>query len=97
MDITLAREEKCHTYVPNDKITSQRGNRGIFFLKRGLDYRIFIHDLNYFLISGNPKAYPGFQIFIPSSEENSPDIIHIQTMEISEHVNLNLENINSMP
>ena len=63
-DITYANEGQCHTYRAKDKIGSQVLGMQLPLLNKYLDYRIFIHDPDFFFVTINPKAFPGFKIFL---------------------------------
>ena len=89
-DITLAFEGKCHTFS-QERMSSEAENLKLPLLNKSLDYRIFIHDPDFFFISFNPKVYPGFKEYLPKQDENSTDLYYIQNIEIIKHDNLNLE------
>ena len=89
-DITLAAAGKCHTFS-QERMSSEAGNLELPPLNKSLDYRIFIHDPDFFFISTNPKVYPGFKEYLPKQDENSSDLYYIQNIEIIQHDNLNLE------
>ena len=60
-------------------------------LKRKYDYRIYVHDPDFFFLTSNPRAFPGFKIFLPHENIASTDLLHIQSIEIVKHNKLNLE------
>ena len=88
--ITVAMEGKCHTFS-QERMSSKMSNLALPPLNKSLDYRIFIHDPDFFFISPNPKVYPGFDHYLPKQDEKSTDLLYIQNIEIIKHDNLNLE------
>ena len=89
-DVTVASLGRCYSMHSGMSIGSTTYDNSIGVpLKRGLAYKLFIHDLNYFLLSKNPKAVPVASIDIAS------DIGHYSSMflsiEIILHQKKNLE------
>ena len=90
-DITWAHSGMCHTFMKADRISSQTttSHRDYPRFNSNLNYQIFIHDPDFFYLTRNPKAHPGFFVSLSRSEEAS-NLMYIQNMEIVEHRNLNL-------
>ena len=90
-DITWAFMGQCHTYIQTEKIDSQTASLLLPPLKRKYDYRIYVHDPDFFFLTSNPRAFPGFKLFLPHENIASTDLLHIQSIEIVKHNKLNLE------
>ena len=90
-EITWAFMGQCHTYIKTEKIDSQTASLLLPTIKRKYDYRIFVHEPDFFFLTTNPKAFPGFKIFLQNENQASSDLLHIQSIELIQHNNLNLE------
>ena len=89
-DITLAEEGQCHTFINANPINSAAANLILPPMNASLDHRIFIHDPDFFLLSTNPRAVPGFRLFLPMDEETKLNQMLVQSFETIEHRKLNL-------
>jgi len=91
-DITWAHSGMCHTFIKADRISSKTttSHRDYPRFNSSLKYQVFIHDPDFFFLTRNPKAHPGFFVSLPLSDEAS-NLMYIQNMEIVEHKNLNLK------
>ena len=90
-DITAARFGKCFTLEITVRINSTIGKESLGMpLNNSFGYVIFIHDPGFFFLTLNPRAIPGFRKIIKPNELKISEVL-FQTIEISEHNNLNRE------
>ena len=70
-DFTVGFLGLCQTLNTSEKMDVDFLNGSLFFaLKKTLDYEIYIHDPNYFMINVNPLAMPYFRFLANGSDGN---------------------------
>ena len=83
-DLTWPLFGKCHTYL-QDRMSSQLWNLTLPPLSKAFDYRLLLHDPQFYFLTTNPKAFPGTDLLLPKQEKNSTDIVFVQNIEIIKH------------
>ena len=90
-DITWAYMGQCHTYIQKEKINSETASLLLPSLNGVYDYVLFVHESDFFSLTANPEAFPGFKMILKNQNQASTDLVQIQCIELIQHNNLNLE------
>ena len=64
-DMSLVSTGKCYTLNNNSSLGSHKWS---FSLKKTLSYRVYIHDLDFFLMTSNPETIPNQYLHLQSSK-----------------------------
>ena len=91
-DITVGRNGKCYTHTsPTESIGSTIGYSSLLMqLNNTMQFEIFVHEQNFFFLTLNPKAFPGFRISLESDDLKNGEF-RLQTIEIIQRNNMDTE------